>query len=362
MKILFLAIFSISSGNTLNVKCNFVTDTVDVSLGTYYCQNAIINPTAEQLVVDGVELVAAVNEFGDKVYGTHLEGKTDDSVQAFVVINHKQHQIPEHLSRVFKNLAWLAFVGTGFKSITASDLKPFPQLTTLQIVDGKVMALESDLFKHTPNLQVIEFTRNEITYIGNDIFNNLPVLRELRLEKNPCIDKIASTIEEVLLVAPQLNGLCIQGMCAAVPTTTVEPTACPCTDQVEALNQANALNTQLKNTIAEKEALSSELRNAIEKKDATIGDLQVTNATLASELENIKVEKDTSITELRNQVAEKERIIAEKQAVVATKDVANQRMHDQVSQVEGSVKYLQKTIAEKKQKIQDLKVLLKLKL
>lgn len=288
---MFLALFLASPGNSLDVKCKFPESEGEVPSGIIFCHNAIINPAAEELVVNGNELIPRVNAFGDKIYGKLVESKTDDQIGGFSMKNREQHQIPEHLSRVFINLLQLTFDSTGFKSITASDLKPFPQLKILQIINGKVKTLESDLFKHTPNLELIEFTGNQIAYIGNDILNNLPALQEFYVSQNLCIDQNAVTSEQLSLLAPQLNSLCVQGMCAAIPTTTVETTACPCTDQVEALNQANTLIAELNKKVTEKETLITEkdasitgLQNTIVEKNQQITDLQSEKDNLAGQI------------------------------------------------------------------------------
>lgn len=319
----------------MKVKCNFFSIPSDVQIGGHYvCGDAIINPTAEELTVDGVELVASVNAFGDSVYGAHEEGKTDDSVQSFTMANSELHYIPEHLSRVFKNLLKLSFTSTHFKSLNARDLKPFPQLKVLNVISGKIKTLDGDLFKHTPNMVGIDFDSNEIAYIGSGFLNGLTNLDALSMRYNQCVDLEASTIEEVLLVAPKLNNLCIRGMSETLPTTTAETTACPCTEQVEALNQANELVAGLQQAIGNCETKGEGLFGQIIAKDSYIKALEDSiveieknyyavydqNVELAEEIET-KIQEITTITEeFTETIAEKETLIEGLQDTITEKN------------------------------------------
>lgn len=265
---MFVATFVISTNHALNIKCDFKMDHVFSYLGDVYtCDKAIVNPSGDELLENGVAMVPAVNSFGDNVYGSHGEtGGTDDIVEVFQMQNFQRELIPAHLSRVFINLIGLSFIAGPFKSLTSSDLEPFPKLKYLRVAGCQLKSLGSDLFRHTRHLKFIDFSGNQIAYIGDGIVNSLTELTNLRLGSNVCIDKEAYNRTEVLELAPQLNSLCIQGTCAAIPTTTQATTLYSCDAEIAASVE------ELENTISEKDSIIAAKESLIADKDSLIAE------------------------------------------------------------------------------------------
>lgn len=310
---LFLTTFLVSTTTALNIKCNFQQKSYSPVGDFYTCDNAVINPPEEDLVVDGVQLVAAVNEFGDKVYGTHAnddEGTplTNVNVEGYAT-NQEMLYFPENLSRVFGNLKAISLDQTGLSYLTQRDLQPFPQLQFLQVVQGLLQSLSSDLFRSSENLKFINFEANQIEFIGSGLLEFLPSTG-FNFHENVCVD-VDSTNAMFTNTQPDenqepggssansaiLSNLCTQGMYEKLPTTTVETTACP-SQQDETLIQ------ELQDAIAENDRVAAELQSKV-----------IEILTLNSEFFATVIEKETVIMNLQYSVAEKDQQIADLQEI-----------------------------------------------
>lgn len=78
--------------------------------------------------------------------GTHLAGKVDIDVRFLVTYNQNLDFVPKKIDSFFPNLQ----VSCEFFSLSADDLKQFPNLIVFDVEGNKLVSVESDVFKSTP--------------------------------------------------------------------------------------------------------------------------------------------------------------------------------------------------------------------
>jgi len=77
------------------------------------------------------------------------------------------------------------------KEIRSTDLKPFPNLTYLNLGENLIQVLEDGLFDYNPELEILAFWGNKIIHVGMNVFSSLAKLTSLSLGNNVCIVLIA---------------------------------------------------------------------------------------------------------------------------------------------------------------------------
>lgn len=107
-----------------------------------------------------------------KVHGVHLQGKSDNDVEALVIRYCKVEFLPRGLHRIFPNLQALFLRSTKIHKITREDLKCLKKLTGFRVVYGELTSLPNDLFLDLPNLKYISFYKNEINKLNSQLFTS----------------------------------------------------------------------------------------------------------------------------------------------------------------------------------------------
>lgn len=117
--------------------------------------------------------------------GNHIAGRTNADVTAI----HFDHQciqfLPSGFEKFFPNLVGIRVEFCDLKSISQSDLSPFPNLRALWLARDKIEVLERDLFACNLKIEAITFMDNPIHFIYPTIFDNLHKLVALRLSLIP---------------------------------------------------------------------------------------------------------------------------------------------------------------------------------
>lgn len=127
---------------------------------TYLCEVTIIN----------VENSTTVTE----VSGTHLEGKNNEDVKAFVIRNQTTiTKIPEGIEKFFADLELFIWEFGHISTIDSSTFKPFPNLVFIDLGNNRLVTLNSNLFQHTRKLRVISFAGNLLEQVGHDLLTGL---------------------------------------------------------------------------------------------------------------------------------------------------------------------------------------------
>ena len=89
------------------------------------------------------------------------------------------------LQKFFTNLIVLDVYATGLQEIYKEDLKPFPDLRFLSLINNELKTINFVLFVYNPNLEVLLLSGNRIEIV-NDSFEFLSNLRYLSFKNNLC--------------------------------------------------------------------------------------------------------------------------------------------------------------------------------
>lgn len=238
-KFLLAVILLAGSAKAIEFDCDFQTFTL-WPLGPRYTCNATVTFSGSTSL--------------ENVTGLHQTGRTNADVQHLQLHNQNLSFIPKGIVDFFNNLDVLVIDVSSLTSISAEDLRPFPNLLMLSLWRNELTSLDGDLFKYTPHLEVIEFGSNQIQHIGHDLVTNLNNLTFFFIQFNVCINRWAVTRDDVLLLASELSIFCppLDVTTTTTTTTTVTTTTetpideCPCDDEIEELREENrALGVQI---------------------------------------------------------------------------------------------------------------------
>lgn len=194
-KLFLSAAILVVSTNAVLFHCEFGFFYHWIISSHYYCATTVsFNGSTSVESVGGME--------------NHLEGKTNDDVGWLFMDRDYSPFFPSGIERFFKNLKAITIVRAGLKSISASDLQPFPDLIYVHLDYNNLTAIDGNLFLFNPRLQVVYMGHNQLEYIGSDLVNHLNDLRLLDLRNNTCISKYAETRDRVMLLALELKNVC----------------------------------------------------------------------------------------------------------------------------------------------------------
>lgn len=159
----------------------------------------------------------------ESVHGGHFDFKSNKDVQGLYVQMEatKMLHFPKGIEKFFPNILAIEWYAGNLVSITAEDLKPFPELKALGLANNWITSLDGDLFKYTPSLRYISFYNNQVTTVGLGLLSGLRDLTSAYFVNNRCIDAIARTSTEVKDVVQKLEAQCAPLTTPAPPTTPV---------------------------------------------------------------------------------------------------------------------------------------------
>lgn len=124
-----------------------------------------------------------------RIVGDHVEGKSNEDVDAISFSNFKIYQIPKNISQFFPNLKTLTMNSCSVKSISKHDLMGLKHLQQLNLTGNLLTNLPNNLFETTPNLESVSFYSNRIELIGPNIFDSMKHLKYVNLKMNTNIDE-----------------------------------------------------------------------------------------------------------------------------------------------------------------------------
>jgi hypothetical protein len=187
---IILLIF-MSSCNSLIIECFYSTDVRQAVGLTYHCSSITF------------DWEISYEKRIEKVYGTHENGKSNEDVESFGYGDAKLSFIPTNLACFFPNLRAM-FIYSPLLQISASDLKPFPNLVYFDVQRTLFTNLDGDLFKHTRKLKMIICTIGKLENVGENILDGLNDLYWVNFMTNPCINLWANTQTGIQNVKQQL--------------------------------------------------------------------------------------------------------------------------------------------------------------
>lgn len=220
MKFLLAAVLLASSAKAIQFDCKFSMGSMWTVSGNHYiCNATVINSGAPYL---------------QKVTGVHQTGKTNDNVEFLYIIGQYLPFFPDGIAGIFKNLKALWIMSSSLTSISANDLRPFPQLLVVIVNGNKLTSIDGDLFKYTPSLTYVNFNDNQIEHIGNNLVTNLNNLTTLYFGGNICINLMYATVRSQVVDL----GTWLTYFCPPLEVTPTNPSAnCMCGDVIAEQNR-----------------------------------------------------------------------------------------------------------------------------
>lgn len=190
-----LCVFIIASTSALTFDCKFV-EAPWMAIGlNYQCQTQPFNVESTQYLTN--------------VSGIHIDNKTNHDVIAIHISNcFDLSYIPKGLLRIFPNLIGIYLHGCGIVSLSGTELNEYPRLKLFALESSPLFYVPGDFFAQNPDMLLISFVENKINATGRNLLSNLNKLSEVYFESNICIDKNATTMEEIQEFNEQLNRDC----------------------------------------------------------------------------------------------------------------------------------------------------------
>lgn len=130
-----------------------------------------------------------------KLDGTHQSGKRNADVQGLIIRSQDMEFFPVNIDEFFPNIIVLNFPLNSISHVSNAHLIPFPNLEFLALYSNKITSLDSNLFAGLNSLKFINFGQNNIKHVGHDFI--LPNFAEIYFYSNTCIDKDATTAEQI---------------------------------------------------------------------------------------------------------------------------------------------------------------------
>lgn len=174
MKLLLLTGFAAFTVEAVHFWCHF-TNAGPPVVGILYACNALVYPSKSPFLVS----VGGLHQMRDNV-----EYYTNDDVGCLLIKNQNLTFFPQEIDYFFKNLKIIDFLGENLLSLSAQDLRPFPQLEHFGMNGYNITSIGGDLFSFNKRLKSIDLDDNQIQHIGENLVMNLTLLQILRLSGN----------------------------------------------------------------------------------------------------------------------------------------------------------------------------------
>jgi hypothetical protein len=237
---ILLVVFA-SLGESVIINCNFQEHLWAFNTPVYACWSSTEN-TGNLLIIEGVR-------------GTHSTNRSNADVNGFREEGNKLQYIPTNLGNVFPNLKAI-FIVAPLLQLSASDLKPFPNLVMTYIHRFKFTSIESDLFQYTKKLRLIRLSFGSLKNVGENILSGLSELTEGYFNDNTCINYEASTPQMMATLKQKLLTQCPP----LNPSTTSRPTTTLSTTTTAKCPVRCTLDTDFDNNVARQDNVNTKLR------------------------------------------------------------------------------------------------------
>lgn len=169
-------------------------------------------------------------------------------------------KIPANVESFFPNLLVLSVVDR-LKSVSAADLKPWPNLMVLSLGGNLITTLDGNLFQFSLSLKHISFYDNPITNIGVNLLSSLNLLTYVSFGKTSCINSYAGTPQAIADLRTQLIKKCPSHETTLKPTTTVatSTTTKPTTTTIQTTEEPTTTSTPIETTVTVSSTIADEL-------------------------------------------------------------------------------------------------------
>ncbi|CRK99760.1 CLUMA_CG013017, isoform A [Clunio marinus] len=109
------------------------------------------------------------------INGKHLEGKSDEDVEAIWFKDTTVNYFPQGLNKIFPNLKTVIIHDCRLKSITQRDLVGLENIRRLRCASNKISSLPDDLFENMNKLIDISFYENDLQFMSSEVLK--PILK-----------------------------------------------------------------------------------------------------------------------------------------------------------------------------------------
>ncbi|KAL7029516.1 hypothetical protein ACKWTF_006264 [Chironomus riparius] len=165
----------------LDIDCNYYTTKFNILGKIYHCE-----------VTNVLNITSPLDATITSMNGSHELDKTNNDVIGFKVDGKGTEYFPQYLQEFFPNLKLIMIENGRIKEIHQSDLKPFPELVSLDLWENDIEVLDEGLFDFNPKLAGFWIFHNKIFHVDYQVFDNLSKLIYIDMFMNVCIDKMGS--------------------------------------------------------------------------------------------------------------------------------------------------------------------------
>lgn len=142
-----------------------------------------------QVVQDNV-IVTGVSQ-------NHQNGKSNANVEALRVNYQTMNYLPKNIENFFPNLKGIRVSNSTLLTWRRQDISPFPHLLFFYLDKNQILSIEGDLLNENPGVEYISFSENPMMHIGPNLFSPLKTVRKIHCNLCKCINKAATTLEDI---------------------------------------------------------------------------------------------------------------------------------------------------------------------
>lgn len=263
-----MSFLTLSKG--VEIYCTFNDFTwYPISAGSVYnCYNAQVSISNSATTLESVR-------------GVHQSGKSNTDVKVLYVEEDKTgiERLPSNIEKFFPNLVLIRWVRGSIRTVTAEDLRPFPELTGFSMFYNRIVSLDGDLFQYTPKLEWVDFERNQIANVGEDLLANLENLKRVWFHANTCIDSSAESPQAIQELKQALLTQCPFLVTTQTSSTTDDCNVrCTVNEEIDGLTaklgDQSRINDEFQETIQNSERRIHALEDLVAKSDERILELE----------------------------------------------------------------------------------------
>lgn len=224
----------------------------------------------------------------EEVRGAHLDGRRNADVLVYFEKNSSLLLIPTNFAAFFPNLKGISLVEVPLLRLSASDLKPFPNLVWFLSSFGQFTSIDGDLLQYTRKLQSVGFDRGKLENVGENLLNGLNELSDASFTENPCIDFRAYNPQMFIELKQKLLDQCPPFTATTMISTTVDDCLVQCPSDIE----VGVMTAETEN----KDKVITEMQTVIDKQEDFIIELKKRNADQEQRLLELeKVVKNSNL-------------------------------------------------------------------
>lgn len=169
---LILVMIHLSTQLELTCKFEFKRGKIDEITVKYACDVTALN------------ILHEANEKVSKVFGDHIEGKSNNDVAILNILGQNLTEPPIGLHKMFPNLEVFKISESSLEKLAKSSFEGMKKLKEIDIEGNNLENLPEDVFEDLIHLEYLNMAHNSVQELSNGIFKKLITLKKLRLKGN----------------------------------------------------------------------------------------------------------------------------------------------------------------------------------